>query len=63
MTLTQTERHSQLWLNLMAHFKETRETLRCKNDGQFDAVVTATLRGQIAVYTALIALDNDPPRM
>lgn len=57
--LTAAERHSPLWLKLLAHFEEKRATARAKNDGPDDAIVTAHRRGQISIYTTLIALDRE----
>ena len=56
--LTDGERHSALWQRLLAHAKEQRDVLRARNDGPHDLTKTATLRGQIATYTAIINLDT-----
>jgi hypothetical protein len=54
------ERNSALWMKLLEHFKTKLAIARGKNDGPQDEIVTSALRGQIAVYKMLIALDNDP---
>jgi len=60
MVLTPGERQSPLWRKLLEHFELQRDVLRTKNDGPHDAATTADIRGRIAVYKALVALDNDP---
>ena len=60
--LTSQERHSALWAKLLSHFNEKLAINRAKNDGPHDATVTATLRGQNAVYRDLISLDREPVR-
>lgn len=60
MELTAGERQSPLWRRLLENFEHQRDILRAKNDGPHDAATTADIRGRIAVYKALIALDNDP---
>lgn len=57
--LTQQDRNSETWRRLLEHFKDKRDQLRAKNDGPHDAAITATLRGGITAYTALIALNDD----
>ena len=59
--LTPGDRNSSAWVKLLAHFNSQIEMLRARNDGPHDATVTAALRGQIAVYKALIDLDQDLP--
>ena len=61
MTLTHEERHSALWLKLKEHMTERIDTLRRKNDGDFDATTTASIRGGIRELKNLVALETDPP--
>lgn len=58
--LTASERHSALWAKLLQHFEAKRATARAKNDGPDDAIVTAHRRGQISIYTMLIAMNDEP---
>jgi hypothetical protein len=62
LLLTKEERQSALWRKLQAHWDERLASLRSQNDGQFDAVVTAKIRGQIAEIKACLALDKDLPQ-
>lgn len=55
------DRQTGLWQRLLEHLTNRLAIARAKNDGQHDAVVTATLRGQIGVYKTLLALDQDLP--
>lgn len=61
MILTPGDRSYPLWGKLLEHFNAQLTLLRAKNDGNLDPTVTAGLRGQIAVYKALAALDKDAP--
>jgi ribosomal protein L30/L7E len=61
LTLTHEERHSALWLKLKEHIAEQIDMLRRRNDGDFDAVTTASIRGQIRALKNLVALETDPP--
>lgn len=58
-TLTPSERQSALWRKLLEHFETKLATARGKNDGPYDEITTAGLRGQIGVYKTLIDLDKD----
>jgi hypothetical protein len=59
--LTYEEKHSALWLKLKEHMTGRMDVLRKKNDGDFDAVATAAIRGQIRELKNLVALDQDLP--
>ena len=58
MYLTPGDRLHPVWQKLMDHFNAKLVELRAQNDGNLDPTVTAGLRGQIAVYKALLALDK-----
>lgn len=59
--LTDAERFSPLWQRLVTHARKQRDVLRARNDGYHDVQKTATLRGEIATYNALILLDTPKP--
>lgn len=59
-TLTRDERLSPLWRKLSAHMNEQLDTLRRDNDTDREPTETARLRGRIATYKALLALNNEP---
>lgn len=59
--LKKEERKSALWLALKEHFEEKISDLRMKNDGDQDELATAKIRGQIATYKQILALDKDLP--
>ena len=59
--LTDGERLHPLWLKLEAHFIESLNTLRCKNDGLISEQETNFRRGQIDQVKAFIALGKEPP--
>lgn len=58
--LTRDERLSPLWRKLIKHMDAKLCDLRSANDGDHDPVATARLRGRIAAYKDLLALDADP---
>jgi hypothetical protein len=62
LILTETERRSELWQRLYAHFSRQLDTLRMQNDQDKDEVATAHLRGKIAQLKVVLAL-NEPPRI
>lgn len=55
------EKQSAVWRKLLVQFNEKLAALRARNDAPQDEFATATIRGQIAAYKALIALDEDTP--
>lgn len=57
--LTRDERMSPLWHKLYAHMAGQIEVLRMMNDADRDEVETARLRGRIAAYKELMALNNE----
>jgi len=57
LSLTFEERHSALWLKLKEHMEQQLDLLRRKNDGSHDEIVTANIRGRIAILKELSALD------
>lgn len=58
-SLTRDERMSPLWHKLHAHMAGQVEVLRVMNDADRDEVETARLRGRIAAYKELMALNNE----
>ena len=60
-TLTHEERRSPVWQRLLEHLDERIQALRAQNDGPKDEAATAHLRGQIAAFKALQALNADRP--
>lgn len=61
--LSPSDKQHPLWRRLLEHFELQLSGLRAKNDSDLDPTKTAGLRGQIAVYRALVALDRDPPEI
>lgn len=59
--LTEGEKLSSTWVKLKAYMEKRIETLRIRNDGNFNDVETAKLRGQIHVLKELVALDSPAP--
>lgn len=57
--LTRDERTSPLWRKLYTHMADQIEVLRMMNDADRDEVETARLRGRIAAYKELMALNNE----
>lgn len=47
MKLSEIERHQALWIKIEGELTARLAVLREKNDGNLDALETATLRGQI----------------
>lgn len=58
-SLTRDERMSPLWHKLHAHMAGQIEVLRMMNDADRNEVETARLRGRIAAYKELMALNNE----
>lgn len=63
LELTPGDRQTATWQKLLRHFAAQRDACRAKNDGDLNPTDTAGMRARIAVYKALIALDEDrvPP--
>jgi hypothetical protein len=59
LRLTFEERHNPLWVKLAEHLQSEIERLRVKNDKDMDAVLTANVRGRIAILKELLALAED----
>ena len=59
-SLTPIERNDPLWHKLRAYMERCISDHRQDNDNSHDAAKTAELRGRIAAYKGLIALDRDP---
>jgi hypothetical protein len=58
--LTREDRLNPLWRKLMAHMSDELAALRQANDADRDPIETARLRGKIAAYKSLLALNNEP---
>lgn len=58
MELASGDKFSPVWQKLSEHFTTKLAELRAQNDGNLDPTTTAGLRGQIAVYKALLSLDK-----
>lgn len=61
MNLSEFERHHALWKKISDHLSDQIAVLRAKNDGEWDAVETARLRGKISAYKELLALGDPGP--
>lgn len=61
--LTQTERDSDLWRRLRAHFEASLGELRKQNDAAMGEIDTAALRGRIQQIKTHIALGDEPPEL
>lgn len=59
--LTNGERFHPLWIKLSGYFNGRLTNLRAQNDGPLSEQDTATLRGQIKLLKAIIALGKDEP--
>jgi len=57
------ERNSGLWNRIKEHAQQQIDLLRRKNDGALDEVTTASVRGRIAAYKELVALEEAPPEV
>lgn len=57
--LTKAAINSQVWMELMNHFKDRIAKLRADNDQDLDVAATAKMRGRIAEIRALMMLDKD----
>ena len=58
--LTHDERMTPLWSKLVKHMEAKLDELRAMNDGEYGEVMTAKLRGRIAMLKDLLALDTAP---
>lgn len=52
---------SAVWKKLQAHMEFRLHALRSKNDGAFDAIETAAIRGRIGQLKELLALAQAEP--
>lgn len=59
--LSNTDRATVLWLQLMKHFEERIRELYGKLEGDQSAEETAKTRGKIAVFKELLKLNEDLP--
>ena len=57
--LTAADRQNPVWLKVKGQYETRLQELRMKNDGQADAIATATMRGRIAEVKALLDLELD----
>lgn len=57
--LTDGEKASSLWKRLEEHLEAELERARVKNDGALDPITTATVRGRIQTYRALLGLGKE----
>lgn len=46
------------WIKLQRHFEARLQELRARNDGNLDAIQTASLRGEIRNLKSSLALGN-----
>jgi hypothetical protein len=60
LDLTIADRKSPTWMKVEAHLVAKLALLRAKNDGALDPVVTATIRGRIAMLKDLIDAAKPP---
>lgn len=51
------------WIKLKKHFEDRLQELRARNDGNLDAIQTASLRGEIRAVKSSLALANRDPAM
>ncbi len=59
--LSETDRHSALWLKLKKHFEERIALLRARNDNDLDEAKSARLRGRIAETKYFLGLGDPGP--
>jgi hypothetical protein len=59
LRLDANDRRSTVWIKIKAHLTAELDLLRRKNDNDYDAVVTAELRGNIARIKALLAAGGE----
>ena len=55
--LTRQEIDSATWMRLKSYIEQRLEVARRKNDGRLDVEETARVRGQIATWKELLALE------
>ena len=57
------DKHSVTWKKVVEFAEERISQLRAKNDGMLDELTTANIRGRIAAYKELVALEEAPPQL
>ena len=60
MELTRSERHSALWLKIVAHLDEKLMTRRVQLEAPLDLDSTNRTRGRIAELKDLLKLNEEP---
>ena len=63
LVLTEADKRSQLWVDLMVHWESKIEGLRLQNEGEKSEIETANLRGRIAELRANLNLNKDQPKI
>ena len=63
LIMTEADKRSQLWVDLMAHWEAKIELLRLQNEGDKSEAETANLRGRIAELRSCLSLNKDQPKI